>query len=108
FGPAPPSGVPIGRLLYVPTTHLAAGVRTILRLVGESKPSFETQLGQVESVLGLSLEKDIYPLLQGEEPLAVYQGTGTIPRVLFVQKVDDEERASTLLKRFGAIAQLGG
>ena len=108
FSPSLPDDIPSGALLYVSTTHLDAPLRTILRLVGKSIPSFETQLGQVESVLGLSLDKDIYPLLQGEDALAVYQGTGTIPRVLFVQKVDDEEKASTLLKRLGAIAQLGG
>jgi hypothetical protein len=108
FSPSLPDDIPSGALLYVSTTHLDAPLRTILRLVGKSVPSFDTQLGQVESVLGLSLEKDIYPLLQGEDAIAVYQGTGTIPRVLFVQKVDDEEKASTLLKRFGAIAQLGG
>lgn len=108
FSPSLPDDIPSGALLYVSTTHLDTPVRTILRLVGESKPSFETQLGQVESVLGLSLENDIYPLLRGEDALAIYQGSGTIPRVLFVQKVDDEEKASTLLKRFGAIAQLGG
>jgi Protein of unknown function (DUF3352) len=108
FSPSLQDDIPSGALLYVSTTHLDAPLRTILRLVGKSIPSFETQLGQVESVLGLSLENDIYPLLQGEDAVAIYQGTGTIPRVLFVQKVDDEEKASTLLKRFGAIAQLGG
>jgi len=108
FSPSLPDDIPSGALLYVSTTHLDAPVRTILRLVGKSKPSFETQLSQVESVLGLSLDNDIYPLLQGEDALAIYQGTGTIPRVLFVQKVDDETKAATLLKRVGAIAQLGG
>jgi Protein of unknown function (DUF3352) len=108
FSPSLPDDIPSGALLYVSTTHLDAPLRTILRLVGKSIPSFDTQLSQVESVLGLTLEKDIYPLLQGEDAVAVYQGTGTIPRVLFVQKVDDEQKAATLLKRFGAIAQLGG
>jgi Protein of unknown function (DUF3352) len=108
FSPSLQDDIPSGALLYVSATHLDAPLRTILRLVGKSIPSFETQLGQVESVLGLSLDKDIYPLLQGEDALAIYQGTGTIPRVLFVQKVDDEQKASTVLKRLGAIAQLGG
>ena len=108
FSPSLPDDIPSGALLYISTTHLDAPLRTILRLVGKSIPSFETQLGQVESVLGLSLDKDIYPLLQAEDALAIYQGTGTIPRVLFVQKVDDEQKAAALLKRLGAIAQLGG
>lgn len=108
FSPSLPGDIPAGALLYVSTTHLDAPVRTVLRLVGKSKPRFETQLSQVESVLGLSLDQDVYPLLQGEDALAIYPGTGTIPKVLFVQKVDDETKAATLLKRFGAIAQLGG
>jgi len=108
FSPSLPDDIPSGALLYVSTTHLDAPVRTILRLVGKSNPGFETQLSQVESVLGLSLDQDVYPLLQGEDALAIYQGTGTIPKVLFVQKVDDETKADTLLKRIGAIAQLGG
>jgi hypothetical protein len=108
FSPSLPDDIPSGALLYISTTHLDAPLRTILRLVGKSIPSFETQLGQVESVLGLSLDKDIYPLLQAEDALAIYQGTSTIPRMLFVQKVDDEQKAAGLLKRLGAIAQLGG
>jgi hypothetical protein len=108
FSPSLPGDVPTGALLYVGTTHLDAPLRTILKLVGESLPNFDTQLNQVESVLGLSLEKDIYPLLKGESGLAIYQGTARIPRVLFVQKVDDTAKAKLLLKRFSAIAQLGG
>jgi Protein of unknown function (DUF3352) len=108
FRPSVPGDVPSGALLYVGTTHLDAPLRTILKLVGESQPNFDTQLNQVESVLGLSLEKDIYPLLSGESGLAIYPGTVRIPRVLFVQKVDDTAKAKSLLKRFSAIAQLGG
>lgn len=108
FSPSLPSDVPSGALLYVGTSHLDAPLRSIIRLVGKSRPNFETQLSQVESVLGLSLEKDIYPLLSDESGLAIYQGTGRIPRVLFVQKVDDTPKAKSILKRFSAIAQLGG
>jgi Protein of unknown function (DUF3352) len=108
FSPSLPSDVPSGALLYVGATHLDAPLRTILRLVGKSQPNFDTQLSQAESVLGLSLDKDVYPLLKGESALAVYRATGRIPRVLFVQKVDDTAKAKSLLKRFSAIAQLGG
>jgi len=108
FSPSLPDDVPGGALLYVSTTRLDAQVRTILRLVARSKPNFETQLSQVEGVLGLSLENDIYPLLKDESALAVYPGTSQIPRVLFLQKVDDESKADSLLRRLGAIAQLSG
>jgi hypothetical protein len=108
FSPSLPGDVPSGALLYVSTTRLDAQLRTVLRLVAKSRPNFETQLSQIEGVLGLSLENDIYPLLKDESAVAVYPGTGQIPRVLFLQKVDDEKKADSLLRRFSAIAQLSG
>jgi hypothetical protein len=108
FSPSLQDDVPAGALLYVSTTSLDAPLKTILRLVGESEPKFNTQLSQVEGVLGITLEGDIYPLLKGESALAVYPGTAQIPRVLFLQKIDDEQKAASLLRRFSAIAQLSG
>jgi hypothetical protein len=108
FSPSLPDVFPDGPLLYVSTTSLEAPLRTVLRLVGKSDPNFDTQLSQVEGVLGLTLEKDIYPLLKGESALAVYPGTPRLPNILFVQKVDDEKKADGLLRRFTAIAQLSG
>jgi len=108
FSPSLPGDVPSGALLYLSTTRLDTQLRTVLRLVGKSLPKFNTQLSQVEGVLGLSLENDIYPLLKDESALAVYPGAGQIPRILFLQKVDDETKADSLLRRFSAIAQLSG
>jgi hypothetical protein len=108
FSPSLPDEVPGGAVLYVSSTNLAAPLRTVLRLVGKSVPDFNTQLGQVEGVLGLSLEGDIYPLLKEESGFAVYPGPGNIPPLLFLQKVDDEQKAESLLKRVAAIAQLAG
>ncbi|TML43886.1 MAG: DUF3352 domain-containing protein [Actinobacteria bacterium] len=108
FSPSLPNDIPDGALLYVSTKSLDAPLRTILRLVGESVPNFNTRRSQVEGVLGLSLENDIYPLLKGESAIAVYPGTAQIPRVLFLQKVDDEQKAASLLRRLSAIAQLSG
>jgi hypothetical protein len=82
--------------------------RVPFRLVGESLPKFNRQLSQVESVLGITLEGDIYPLLKDESAIAVYRGTPQIPRILFVQKVDDDQKADSLLRRISAIAQLSG
>ena len=108
FSPSLPDAVPGGVLLYVSTSSLDAPLKTVLRLVGKSLPKFNTQLSQVEGVLGITLEGDIYPLLKGESALAVYPGTPQLPRVLLVQKVEDEQKADSLLRRFSAIAQLGG
>jgi Protein of unknown function (DUF3352) len=108
FSPSLPDDVPDGALLYVSTTNLAAPLKTVLDLVGKSVPNFNTQLSQVEAVLGLTLEGDIYPLLKEESALAVYRGTRQVPRILFLQKVNDEQKAESLLRRLSAIAQLGG
>ena len=108
FSPSLPDAVPDGALLYVSTTSLDAPLRTVLRLVARSKPNFETQLSQVEGVLGLTLEDDIYPLLKGESALAVYPGNARLPDILFLQKVDDQQKADGLLRRITAIAQLSG
>ena len=108
FSPSLPDEVPAGAVLYVGATSLDAPLRTVLALVGKSVPNFDTQLSQVQGVLGLSLENDIYPLLKGESGLAVYPGPGNIPPLLFLQKVDDEQKAESLLKRVAAIAQLAG
>jgi hypothetical protein len=108
FSPSLADAFPASPLLYVSTTSLEAPLRTVLRLVAKSKPNFETQLSQVEGVLGLTLEDDIYPLLKGESALGVYPGSPRLPEILFVQKVDDEKKADGLLRRFSAIAQLSG
>jgi hypothetical protein len=108
FSPSLPDAFPAGALLYVSTTSLDAPLKTVIRLVGKSVPNFNTQLSQVEGVLGLTLENDIYPLLKGESALGVYPGTPRLPHILFVQKVSDERKADSLLRRFGAIAQLSG
>ena len=108
FEPSLPDEVPAGAVLYVGATGLDAPLRTVLALVGRSNPDFNAQLSQVQGVLGLSLSNDIYPLLKGESGLAVYPGQANIPPLLFVQKVSDEQKAESLLKRVGAIAQLAG
>jgi hypothetical protein len=108
FSPSLQDAVPGGVLLYVSTKDLDTPLKTVLRLVGESLPKFNTQLSQAEGVLGITLNGDIYPLLKGESALAVYPGTPALPRILFVQKIDDEQKADSLLRRLSAIAQLSG
>jgi hypothetical protein len=107
FEPSLPTSTPGGALVYVSATRLRAPLRTLLRLVAKSNPTFETQLQQVQSALGLTLAGDVYPLLEGESSVAAYPA-GRIPRILFQQKVSDEAKADNVLRRIGAIAQFGG
>jgi hypothetical protein len=99
--------LPAGALLYVSTADLAAPTRTILKLVGRSQPKFETQLGQVQTILGFSLEKDVYPLLSREEAFALYPAK-PIPKVVFVAKAPDEGRARELLAHILQLVKISG
>jgi Protein of unknown function (DUF3352) len=99
--------LPSGALLYVDTADLAGPTRTILKLVARSQPKFETQLHQVETVLGLSLEQDVYPLLSREEALALYPAK-PIPKIVFVSKAPDENRAREVLGHVLSLAKLSG
>ena len=99
--------LPSGALLYVDTADLAAPTRTILELVSRSNPKFETQLHQVETVVGLSLERDIYPLLSQEEAFALYP-EAPIPKIVFVAKAPDEGRAREVLGHVLSLAKLSG
>jgi Protein of unknown function (DUF3352) len=98
--------LPAGALLYVDTADLAAPTRTILKLVGRSQPKFETQLHQVETVLGLSLEKDVYPLLSREEAFALYAAK-PLPKMVFLAKAPDENRARELLAHVVELFKIG-
>jgi Protein of unknown function (DUF3352) len=99
--------LPSGALQYVDTADLAGPTRTILKLVGRSLPKFESQLHQVETILGLSLEKDVYPLLSREEAFALYPAK-PIPKIVFVSKAPDESRAREVLGHVLSLAKLSG
>jgi hypothetical protein len=99
--------LPSGALLYIDTADLSAPTRTILKLVARSQPKFETQLRQVETVVGLSLEQDIYPLLSQEEAFALYR-EAPIPKIVFVAKAPDEGRAREVLGHVLSLAKLSG
>jgi hypothetical protein len=107
FAPTLQKAVPAGAALYVASRSLDRPLRLVLRMVGESKPNFDQQLARVQSVLGIDLKQDVYPLLAGESAVAIYPGK-RVPPVLFLQRVDDEASADRLLRRISAIAQLSG
>jgi hypothetical protein len=107
YSPSLADSLPSGALLYVSTANLADPVRTIDRLVARSNSTYATQKSQVETVLGVTLEGDIYPLISGEQAVAVYPAK-PIPKVVFVTKVPDEERAKRLVDRLLSLARLGG
>jgi hypothetical protein len=107
YSPSLADSLPPGALLYLSTANLADPLATIDRLVARSNPGYATQKSQVETVLGLTLEGDIYPLISGEQAVAVYPAK-PFPKVVFVTKVPEQERAKRLVNRLLSIARLGG
>jgi hypothetical protein len=107
ISPSLAGSLPSGALLYVSTANLADPVRTIERVVERSNPTFGTQRRQAETVLGFTLEKDVYPLISREQAAAVYPAT-PIPTIVFVAKVPDERRAKRLVDRLLSLLKLGG
>jgi hypothetical protein len=107
FTPTLQASMPGGAVLFVSTTRLDEATRLVLRMVAKSDPKFETQLQQVQTVLGLDLQRDVYPLLEGESAVAIYPA-GRVPSILFEQKVADTAKADAVARRIGAIAQLSG
>jgi hypothetical protein len=107
YSPSLADSLPSGALFYLSTGDLAAPTRAILKLVARSRPNFERQLGQVESVVGLTLDKDIYPLISHEQAVAVYPAM-PIPKIVVLVKVPDQNRAEEVVGRILQIAELGG
>src|SRR4029077_16303782 len=90
--------------------HVDKTLRQVLDQVSKSDPSFQQQRTQIEQALGLTLEGDVLPLFKGELALGVYgEASGTLPvTVDAVLTVDDEAKATHLMDRLGALAELGG
>ena len=103
-----PDELPAGALAYVGFNNLAKGVRESLNSAGEANQQFDQQLGQIELVLGLSLDRDVLPLFEQEGAIAVYpaaSGSDT-PGIQLVMKVDDQEQAvETIDKLLARAAQ---
>src|SRR5215207_2431020 len=90
-----PDDLPAGAIAYVGFNNLAKGVRESLNKAGETNQQFDQQLGQIELVLGLSLDRDVLPLFEQEGAIAVYPAASGSdpPGIQLVMKVDDPEQA---------------
>jgi len=106
FEAALPDELPAGAIGYVGFNNLAKGVRESLKNAGEANSQFDQQLGQAELALGLSIERDVLPLLEHEGAIAVYpaaSGSG-FPGIQLVLEVDDEEAATATIDKLLARA----
>ncbi|HYM63221.1 MAG TPA: DUF3352 domain-containing protein [Gaiellaceae bacterium] len=106
FEAALPDELPAGAIGYVGFNNLAKGVRESLKNAGEANSQFDQQLGQAELALGLSIERDLLPLLEHEGAIAVYPAAGGsgFPGVQLVLEVDDAEAATGTIDKLLARA----
>src|SRR5919204_1737490 len=102
-----PRELPAGALLYVSYAQLDKEVRATINELERVLPNFRQQRTQVESALGTSLRRDIYPLLSGEAAFAIYPAA-PIPRFEFVLAVKNEAEARRLLERVNALMAFSG
>jgi Protein of unknown function (DUF3352) len=91
-----PGGVPSDVLLYFSFNDFESSLSALRDSLAEVQPEFESQLGMVEGMLGVSLEEDIGPLFTGESALYMRRGS-PIPEITLLTEVDDEEQAVATL-----------
>jgi hypothetical protein len=108
FAATLPDEFAAGAIVYAGFANLDQAARKALDALGKSSPELNTQLGQLEGISGLSLDKDVAPLLKNEGGVAVYPSTEKVPTIVFALKVDDEKKVRKLLDQLGALAALGG
>jgi len=107
FNPTLAGSLPAGAYFYLSTANLGDPTRTILKLVDRSNPGTKTRVDQLLRVLGLGLESDVYPLVSGEQALAIYPAR-PIPTIVFAAKVPNPGRARELVSRIVQLLQLSG
>src|SRR5919106_678880 len=88
--------VPSGVLAYISLNDLESQISRFRDCFSQLEPEFESQLGQAEAFLGVSLEEDLAPLFSGESALYV-RGGSLIPEVTLLTEVEDEEQSAATL-----------
>ena len=88
--------LPAGAALYVSFNDLARQFDETREQLRAQMPELDRELAEAERILGVSLEDDILPLLEGEGAFAVYP-SALIPTVTLALEVEDEERAAATL-----------
>jgi hypothetical protein len=98
---------PAGAIVYIALRDLRASVEGFLDLALQQDPDTEAQIGQLEGLLGLTIQDDLLPLFENEH--AIYLRPGTpIPEISIVLSPDDADAAADLIRRLLALAEIGG
>jgi hypothetical protein len=105
-----PEAVPAGVLFYLSFNDLEGQISRFRDAFAELEPGVERQLGQLEGMLGVSLEEDIAPLFANEGAFYVRRGA-LIPEFTLVLTVEDTQRAlrtvDDLIAGLGRFGPLG-
>jgi hypothetical protein len=88
--------VPGGVLAFLSFNDLEQQFSQFRDALAQIEPELESQIGQAEAAIGLSLEEDIAPLFAGEGALYLRGGL-PIPEITLVTRVEDEEQAVATL-----------
>ena len=107
YTPTLAATLPAGAYLYLSTANLADPTRTILKLVDRSNPGTKQKVDQFLGVIGFDLKGDVYPLLSGEQALAIYPAR-PIPKIVFAAKVPNPGRAQELVARVVQLLKISG
>jgi hypothetical protein len=102
-----PGSLPGGAIFYLSFNGVGDRINKLIDSLGDSIPDFDRDRAQIELVLGYPLE-DVFGLLDGEGGVALYPNEGGAPGVLFVAKVSDESKATSILNRLAALAAASG
>ena len=88
--------LPAGAAAYFSFNDAAGQFEATRDQLRAQMPELDRELEEAERLLGVSLEGDVLPLLEGEGALAVY-ASPLIPTVTLALEVEDEERAVATL-----------
>ena len=110
FEPTLDQTMPAKPLLFLDVSGLGKALRQALDAYQQQNPSFAQQRAQVEKALGLTLDDDVFPVLDDESAVGVYGApSGTaLPVTIDVAVKADEAKATKLMERVGALLELGG
>lgn len=98
YVPELPNAVPAGALAYLSFNNLERAIANLRDAAGQANPQLEGGIGQIEALLGVSLDKDIAPLFAHEGAIYVRAGA-PIPEVTLLLNVDDPAKAVATLDK---------
>jgi hypothetical protein len=99
-----PEELPEGAIVYVGFNGLGSQLAALKEFLAQVEPDFDRDVARVEAELGVSLEEDVFPLLDGEGAFVIRPGF-LIPEFTLVTHVDDEDAAlATVDKLLSALA----